>query len=361
MDDGRDAGLGDAVADLLGRPVAALVDVRREPLEYDAFLAHRAVTRVRGQAVLAAGGARVPWSLVEKRTEGPHLAVPYLVANGARELAAYRSGLLGGLPPGIRAPRAHGAARDADGGVTLWLEEVRHRGARPLDRAALLDAAEALGALGGRWLGRPPEDPWLFTGWIDRHAQPEAAAAGARALAAPGPRAAAALGERIPAAASLLAHQDRVRAALEALPRTLCHHDATGANVFVDGGGIVLTDWESVGPGPVGADLASLLFSSVRRGDASVVNMSSVLDEAVDRHAEGIRAAGGSVPPDAVRHGLDAAIALRWKLAADLVVALDAGSAMRRGSLPDEPPERAQAELTALLDLLLASVGRVLG
>ncbi|WP_175345515.1 hypothetical protein, partial [Clavibacter tessellarius] len=79
------------------------------------------------------------------------------------------------------------------------------------------------------------------------------------------------------------------------------------------------------------------------------------------RHAEGIRAAGGSVPPDAVRHGLDAAIALRWKLAADLVVALDAGSAMRRGSLPDEPPERAQAELTALLDLLLASVGRVLG
>jgi hypothetical protein len=133
MDDGRDAGLRDAVADLVGRPVIALEDVRREPLEYDAFLAHRAVTRIRGSVIVAgrAGGARVPWSLVEKRTEGPALAVPYLVANGARELAAYRSGLLDALPPGIRAPRAHGTAQDADGGVTLWIEEVRHRGSRP--------------------------------------------------------------------------------------------------------------------------------------------------------------------------------------------------------------------------------------
>ncbi|MFT2691493.1 phosphotransferase family protein [Clavibacter zhangzhiyongii] len=360
MDDGRDAGLRDAVGDLLGRPVVELVDVRREPLEYDAFLAHRAVTRIRGQAVLA-GGERLPWSLVEKRTEGPALAVPYLVANGARELAAYRSGLLDALPPGIRAPRAHGTARDADGGVTLRLEEVRHAAPRPLDPATLLDAAEALGSLAGRWLGRPPEDPWLFAGWIDRHAQPEAAAAGARALAAPGPRATALLGERIPAAARLVAHQDRVRAALGGLPDTLCHHDATGANVFADDDGIVLIDWESVGPGPVGADLASLLFSSVRRGDASVVDVSAVLDDAVVRYAEGIRAAGGPVPLDVVRRGLDAAIALRWKLAADLVVALDAGSAMRRGSLPDEPAEHAQAELTALLDVLLAAAGRVVG
>lgn len=361
MGDGRDAGLRDAVADLVGRPVAALEDVRREVLEYDAFLAHRTVTRIRGSAVLAAGGARVPWSLVEKRTEGPALAVPYLVANGARELAAYRSGLLDALPPGIRAPRAHGTARDADGGVTLWIEEVRHRGPRPLDRAALLDAARALGALAGRWLGRPPADPWLFDGWIDRHAQPEAAAAGARTLAAPGPRATALLGDRIPAAARLLASQDRVRAVLEGLPRTLCHHDATGANVFAADDGMVLIDWESVGPGPVGADLASLLFSSVRRGDAAVADVTAVLDDAVAGYAAGIRATGSEVPLDVVRRGLDTAVALRWKLAADLVAALDAGSAMRRGSLPDESADGAQAELTGLLDVLLAAAGRVLG
>jgi hypothetical protein len=360
MDDGRDAELRDAVADLVGRPVIALEGVQREPLEYDAFLAHRAVVRIHGSAVVA-GGARVPWSLVEKRTEGPALAVPYLVANGARELAAYRSGLLDALPPGIRAPRAHGTAQDADGGVTLWIEEVRHRGSRPLDRPALLDAAEALGALGGRWLGRPPEDPWLFDGWIDRHAQPEATAAGARTLAGAGPRASALLGDRIPAAARLLAEQDRVRAALEELPRTLCHHDATGANVFAADGGIVLIDWESVGAGPVGADLASLLFSSVRRGDASIADVTTVHDEAVVRCAEGIRATGSAVPLDVVRRGLDASIALRWKLAADLVAALDAGSAMRRGSLPGEPAETALTELVALLDVLLAAAERVLG
>ncbi|RIJ46153.1 hypothetical protein DZG00_14235, partial [Clavibacter lycopersici] len=144
MDHERRAGLTAAVADLVGRPVSALEGVVREPLEYDAFLAHRSVTRIRGSARLDDGSA-LPWTLVEKRTEGPALAVPYLVDNGARELAAYRSGLLDALPEGIRAPRAHGTLVDATGGVTLWIEEVRHPGPRPLDRAALLAAAEALG------------------------------------------------------------------------------------------------------------------------------------------------------------------------------------------------------------------------
>jgi hypothetical protein len=360
MDHERHAGLTAAVADLLARPVRALEGVVREPLEYDAFLAHDTLARIRGSARLDDGTA-LPWALVEKRTEGPALAVPYLVANGARELAAYRSGLLDALPAGIRAPRAHGTLKAAAGGVTLWIEEVRHRGPRPLDRAALLDAAEGLGALAGRWLGRPPVDPWLFTGWIDRHAQPEAAADGTRILAAPGPSARARLGARIPAAARLLAAQDRLRTVLEALPSTLCHHDATGANVFRDAGGIVLIDWESVGPGPVGADLASLLCSSARRGDASAADVGAVRDEAVDRYARGIRSAGSDVPTDVVQRGLDAATALRWKLAADLVASLDAGSAPRRGSLPDEPAESAVAELVALLDLVLAAAERVLG
>ncbi|RIJ44297.1 hypothetical protein DZG00_16025, partial [Clavibacter lycopersici] len=168
------------------------------------------------------------------------------------------------------------------------------------------------------------------------------------------------LGARIPAAARLLAGQDRVRAALETLPTTLCHHDATGANVFRDATGIVLIDWESVGPGPVGADLASLLCSSVRRGDASAADVAAVRDDAVDRYARGIRSAGSDVPTDVVRLGLDASTALRWKLAADLVAALDAGSAPRRGSLPDEPAESAAAELVALLDLVLEAAERVL-
>lgn len=361
MDDERGAALRAAVADLLGRPVGALDDVRREPLEYDAFLAHRSVSRIRGTARPAEGSPSVPWALVEKRTEGPALAVPYLLGNARRELAAYRSGLLAELPPGIRAPHPHGTLGDADGGITLWLEEVRHGGARPLGRDDLLAAAEGLGALGGRWLGRPPEAEWLFTGWIDQHAQPEAASAGSRILASPGSRSRAVLGARIPAAARLLAEQDRVRAALEGLPRTLCHHDATGANVFRGSDGIVLIDWESVGPGPLGADLASLLCSSVRRGDASAADVSAVLDAAVDRCCTGIRSTGSEADPDLVRRGLDASLALRWKLAADLVDSLDAGSAPRRGSLPEESPETAVSELVALLDLVLGAAERVLG
>ena len=66
------------------------------------------------------------------------------------------------------------------------------------------------------------------------------------------------------------------------------------------------------------------------------------------------------MPTEVVRRGLDAALALRWKLVADLVASLDAGCAPRRGSLPDEPPEDAVADLVALLDLVLGAAERVL-
>jgi Phosphotransferase enzyme family len=350
--------LREAVSDALDRHVTAVRDVRREPLEYDAFLAHRTVNRLRGSAII--DGVPVPWSLIEKRTEGPSQASSYLLDNGRREFEAYASGLLDDIAPGIRAPRPYRTLLDRDGRITLWLEEIHHAGSRPLDAQSILTAAGNLGGLAGRWYGRDLTEPWLFRDWIERHAQSGAVAQGLATLRRRHPRAVARLGERLALAEQLILGQPRLRQILEALPHTLCHHDAVGANVFSTNGPTVLIDWESVGPGPVGADLASLLFASVRRGDASVRVVVPIVEDALHAYAEGLWAEGADIKLEEVRRGLGAAIALRWKLAVDVVAGLERGESPRRGSLPGEHPDEAMDELVQLVDLLLTWAHTVL-
>ena len=358
MNDALHEPLKAAVANAVGGRVTALADVARTPLDYDAFLAHRTVSRFTGDAFV--DGERVSWSMIEKRTEGPALASAYLLDNGRREFDAYASGVLDGVAPGIGTPRIHGSLLDPGGGMTLWLEEIRHEGARPLDAETILTGARDLGGMGGLWVGRRLSEPWYFTEWINRHSQPEAIEQGLATLRRGDPRAAARLGDRLAAAEQLVLSQARYRGILESLPQTLCHHDAVGANVFHSDGRTVLIDWESIGTGPVGADLASLLFSSVRRGDALASVVVPIVDDALAAHATALRAEAPTIRFEEIRLGFDAAIALRWKLAADVVAGIERGQPPRRGSLPDENPAVALEELTVLVDLLLASAERAL-
>lgn len=73
------------------------------------------------------------------------------------------------------------------------------------------------------------------------------------------------------------------------------------------------------------------------------------------------RSGARDIDVEEIRRGFDAAIALRWKLAVDVVASLERGEAPRRGSLPDEEPATAMEELLLLVDFLLATAGRVLG
>ena len=258
-----------AVADAIGADVIELQDVIAADLDYDGFLAHRDLRRISGIAVTPAG--RLPWSLIEKTTGGPATASAYLVDNGRRELAAYRSGLLAELPAGVRAPALHGV----DDGVRLI------------------------------------------------HAPP------------------------------------RIAALLDSLPQTLCHHDAVGATILRSDGVTVLVDWQSVGRGTVGADSASLLFSSARRGDCSAELIVRSFDTAVTAYTEGVRETGANIDPASVRLGVDAAITLRWKLLADIAVALARGTSVRRGSAPQGTPATALDELVMLSGILEAAADRL--
>lgn len=357
-----EVGLSEAVSRALGKPIDGLVDVRRDPLAYDAFLANRSVSRLRGTAATPDGSMQ--WALIEKVTEGPGVASAYLYDNGLREFQAYRSGLLGDLAPGLVAPTAHGMEESADGRLTLWLDDL-HTDGRRMAGDDVVGTARHLGRFAGRWHDRLPDHPWLFTGWIERHGQPESVAPTLERLRALRSRAAieARIGWRIEAAVELIEQQAAIGSVLRRLPQTLCHHDAVGANVFRrrrDGEDeTVLIDWEMVGPGPIGADLASLIFSSARRGDLPADEAIDLIPAALDAYAHGMADAGTDPDPVTLRGAVQAAIGLRWALARDIVVALEDGTPVRRGSAPEEPAEDAMNQLIMLSRLLLDSASAV--
>lgn len=343
-----------AARSALGGEVDGVDDVRRQQLDYDAFLAGRSVARIHGCA--RAGRARLDFSLIEKVTDAPATVSAYLYDNAEREFHAYRSGLLRDLAPGLTAPQMLWSELDSDGALTLWIEDLGPRAA-PLSSSDLVVSARHLGRLSGRWLGRVPPNDWLFGGWLERHQQSPALAGGLAAVeaAAGNPDVESRL--EVAEAVDLIRRQDEYRVILEALPVTLCHHDAVAANVFLrDHGGApetVLIDWESVGPGPVGADLVSLLFSSARRGDISARWLPALIPAALEAYAHGVREMGAEIDDRELRSAFTAAIALRWTLVRDVIRALNGEGVVRRGSAMHEPPDTALDELVLLTRVLL--------
>jgi hypothetical protein len=230
-----------------------------------------AVYRVAGTA--HDRGETKPWSLVLKILRDPTFgpAPGGAAADGwDREVRVYRSGLLDDLPAGLGAPRCY-AIEESPETVWLWLEDVADEvGARwPITRFAL--AARHLGRLNGMYLTeRPlPDAPWLMRRLLPARA---AAVAGfwERFADLRGEPMARRIwpGDLADRALRLWGQRERVMAALDGLPQTFGHGDADRRNLFARRGptGVdetVAIDWAYAGVAPVGAELPSLITSSV--------------------------------------------------------------------------------------------------
>jgi hypothetical protein len=261
------------VRSVLECPSAGLVGWREEAIDYRAYLPGRRLARLSGTA--RCDGVERGWSVVRKS------------GAAAREVQAYAAGWLD--VPGFRRARCHRAAGDE-----IWLEDLAdRRGHRwPLDAFEL--AAAALGRFSGTHLVSPPPDaPWLSRDWMDRHQDPAALA-------------------RRPHDQPT---QARLRETLSALPQTICHHDASHANLFLTGDEVVAIDWEGVGWGAAGADLATLVVGTMRRGDFDPARADELEEAACSGYARGLAEAGWR-DVAAARLGYAAAVGLRWPIVA---------------------------------------------
>ena len=360
-----EASLAPIVARALGRERVALGPWRCAPLATDLYRAERTIARCAGTG--RAGDDPRPWSLVLKIVRPP----PEADEGWDREACAYRSGLLADLPGGLAAPRCLAVETDTAGAAWLWLEDVADRFGGRWPLAQYGRAARHLGQFNGAYLaGCPlPTDPWLVRRWTERHSEPAKIPGALSEIATltGHPRARQAFPVSVlEAMPRLLRDQPVFVGLLDRLPQTLCHHDAARANLLARRAGRVLEtvaiDWESLGPGTVGADIASLVCGTIRRGDYPA-RRADALDRAVfGGYLRGLRDAGWAGDPDLVRLGFVAAVGLRWFLLPDTLRVLTGGARAFRGRVR-ESEARAAHEFVLLSRFVLerAAEARDLG
>jgi hypothetical protein len=317
---------------VLGSTGARVSSWELQQLPYLSVLAGRWLARLAGLAELETGDS-ARWSAVVKvitpRREPEATSVQ---DSGYREVLAYRSGLLTTLPGRFRAPRLYAIDDAEDGRIWLWLEDLHDAYGRNWSLQQFSTAAHDLGMFNGHYLvSRPlPAEPWLNQwlryAWAEEHAEvqriPWYRADLQRALHVPQVR--DHFGSSVGRISQLLDDQSWFVRSLSRLPETLCHHDAALANLFAvrAPAGLLETvavDWEKIGPGPIGAEIATLTFGTLRRCEFDA-SRAEELDTAVfDGYVDGLREAGWRGEVELVRLGYTAAIALRWTVLAAIL------------------------------------------
>lgn len=334
---------------VLERDVVSASVTERAPVAYDPYVHGRVVERVAGVAELPNGEAE-GWRAIVKQTRGAGLRA------ARRELAAYRHGVASAeAVAGLRAPRLL-AWSDEPGHAEIWLEHVRddHEGRWPVERFAVAARHIAYWDARAQAAGLPGDFD-SEDAWAERHGQPHRvreALAEMQALASK-PDAgelAGLLGDPGYARTRALIVDTQSRIAeLAKSPQSPLHHDLVRSNLFAVGDtSTVAIDWENVGRGPLGVDLAPLVVGSVRRGEASSEHLPEIEERVLDAYVDGLRETGVHGDHD-VRRAYAIAVGLRWHVVLGTIRSwLDPKSAAFRGSALDEPRTEALRHLVAL-------------
>jgi hypothetical protein len=295
------------------------------------------------------GAAERPWSAVLKvLAPVPGRDDPAHHRYWKREPLLYGSGVLDGLPGGLRAPRCYGVDERADGTVWLWLERVREDGDRAWPPARWALAARHLGRFNGAYLARRPRPraPWLGGGRLRAVVEAHAPLV-ARIAAAPADPAVRRWWPRPVVAAVLRLWDERgvLCAALERLPQTFGHGDAIRRNLLARrppgqaagaAAETVAIDWEFAGHYAPGEEVGQTLSVASAFYDVAPAELPALDAALFTAYLAGLRDAGwrgGAGDERRVRFAYAAHAALR-----NLFNAVGA-------SVPDEAG-RAAAHLT---------------
>jgi hypothetical protein len=299
------------VVRLLGDPVAEPVNPRCQRL-VGGDGQGLGVYRVSGSARV--GDQAESWSAIAKVLPDNARQPPEHWCYSAREVLAYRSGLIADLPAGLDSPKYLADETDSAGRTCLWLEDLGSQDESwSLERFAC--AARCLGRFNGAYLTgvAMPQVPWLSRHWL-RGWLAEAAPAVQTLSAHRGDP----LVRRVyppdvmAGIEDLWSNRERLLNALDCLPRTLCHNDAFRRNLVWRGEQLVGLDWAFVGPGPIGAELSAFISATVAFAEVDLVERPAFEDAAVSGYLAGLHEVGWQGAADDVWLGYAATSALRY-------------------------------------------------
>lgn len=320
------------VESITGQPGARPTAARVEPVNYlIGTPSTEELLRLFGTAALPSG-EEVEWScFIKKLRSVRHWPMIHIIPEPARqnfidnmpwllEVAVHRSDIAAILPDGLRLPTAYRIDEHEDDRAVLWMENVDEvPGCWPMERferaAYLLGrlsarrqvhlvkpflprAGVATAGIGLRYYthGRVQLDalPGLADDQTWRHPMLASAVCntGDHGLR----------DELIELAARLPAVLD----ALDALPQTYQHGDASPQNLLVpkdNEGEFVAIDWGFDCPQAVGFDLGQLLIGLAHAGELSPDALPAVHRTILPAFMEGLAADGMIVPEEQVRYG----------------------------------------------------------
>jgi hypothetical protein len=256
-----------------------------------------------------------PWSLILKvlgRKNGTGSDDPREWNYWKREILAYQSGLLTDLPEGIAAPRCFAVTERPDDEYWIWLEDALS-GPHSWDIAHYARAARDLGRFNGAYLaGLPiPDRPWFTRGrvrnWLDlgRPILDDLSA-----HLAGRSRRHWLTSRTAEAVSALWKAREPMLAALDALPKSLCHHDAFTRNLFVGTSGTTAIDWQIMGTGAPGEEIMPLICVSVQFMHVPPAKAAELEEAVFESYVDGLRDAGWRGPERDVRLGYTTAAAL---------------------------------------------------
>jgi hypothetical protein len=271
----------------------------------------------------------VSWSLILKVLSSASGSQEITAATyWKREALVYQSGLLSDLPGALTAPQCFGISippRNTASGDELWvwLEDIQDDTGPIWPSHLIALAARTLGQFNGGYLqAKPlPTYAWLSQGrmreWLERSAPVITQLP--TYLTNPTVRAWLTddSTERILA---LWSERERFLTALERVPRTLCHHDAFRRNLLAQRQPqghyrIVAIDWELVGTGVIGEELANFVALSLAFLDVAAERVKEFETTAWEAYLGGLTEAGWQGDLRLVRFGYIATAALLYGVA----------------------------------------------
>lgn len=364
------ADLDQVVRAALADPTATALSALGMPLAHRISApTTRGLTRVQVSAQSAKGPATV--HCIAKELQAARYGLPPQMPDHVRrmldgvipwrrEAEIYESGLSSRMPDGIRMPQLLGHVEQPDDRSVLWLEDVES-GDAPWTAQRTAFVADRLGSLAARRRKEPVELPAdsFFEVYLDQvrsWALPRLADDETWRHPAFAARPVQALRARI----DHLAHRveelvNQVRGAI-VLP---AHGDPTPMNILSPNDtDLVLIDWGSSTPAPVGFDLLPLVFGLAEAGTAPASELPGLLATALPAYraglaAEDVRVQAGDLAATVVRMAQ-----LRYVFTSLPLAELEGWAALtesQRATAEQHGVDRADF-VTAVLDLTVEAV-----